>query len=294
MSSTVTCVGHAVLDHRFWVPHFPPTRPRTDANRYVTALGGPAAVASVTASRLGSAARFVGVRGDDDPGRASLQHLRAERVNVTHYVAAPACSTTVCAVLIDATGERHIIRHRTGAFPAGSATFPVNAVAGSDAVLIHPLWQEGALRAARFAFELNIPVVLDLDRWYEVTDELLRYTTHVVADAELTRELGGWEGAARALDAAGVWWALTQGSEGVRHASGIVPALRVPVTDSTGAGDVFHGAFTHALARGESELAAMQVATAAAACRVRDGEVPTWERVANLLGSEATTREAGE
>lgn len=44
-----------------------------------------------------------------------------------------------------------------------------------------------------------------------------------------------------------------------------VPALRVRVVDSTGAGDVFRGAFIHALLRGDSPEAMLRFANAAAA-----------------------------
>jgi sulfofructose kinase len=56
----------------------------------------------------------------------------------------------------------------------------------------------------------------------------------------------------------GCWYAERDGA--VKY----VPALPVQVVDTTGCGDVFHGAYAACIARGESIAAAMQVATTAA------------------------------
>jgi sulfofructose kinase len=63
----------------------------------------------------------------------------------------------------------------------------------------------------------------------------------------------------------GSWWCI----EGELHH---VPAIAVPVVDTTGAGDVFHGAFAAGLARRQPILQAAVYASAAAAEKIRRGD----------------------
>jgi sulfofructose kinase len=56
--------------------------------------------------------------------------------------------------------------------------------------------------------------------------------------------------------------------DGVLHR---VPAFAVPARDTNGAGDVFHGAYTLALAQGLGVLEAARFASAAAALKCRNG-----------------------
>jgi len=61
------------------------------------------------------------------------------------------------------------------------------------------------------------------------------------------------------------------------------PAFPIPVKDTTGAGDVFHGAYAFAVARGDDVAAAMRFASAAAAlkCMKPDGRsgIPTLDEI---------------
>lgn len=272
-----------------WIPDFPPSAARTRATRYEVALGGPAAVAAVAASRLGGNARFVGLRGPDDAGSKLGQLLESEGVDVTLYRAVSSAQTAVCMVLVDGTGERHIFRYSEQAFPQGGATFGRDDLAGSRVVLIHPLWSEGGLQAAAVARELGVPVVLDLDHLSYATDEMLSLATHVIADAHVATELGGVAAAGQKFAQFGLWWAVTQGAGGVFHAGGRLPAIPVTVVDSTGAGDVFHGAFALSLAKGSPEAQALSFATAAAAAHVSNGAVPDMTALNEVL-EEASAR----
>jgi len=62
------------------------------------------------------------------------------------------------------------------------------------------------------------------------------------------------------------------------------PAFPVEATNTTGAGDVFHGAYALGLAEGMDIPAAMRFAAAAGALRARDGATPNRAMVEALLG----------
>jgi len=66
-----------------------------------------------------------------------------------------------------------------------------------------------------------------------------------------------------------------------------VPALKVAVVDTTGCGDVFHGAYAGALAKGRPLAEAVRIATVAAGLKAqqpggREG-IPDWAAVEAML-----------
>jgi len=72
----------------------------------------------------------------------------------------------------------------------------------------------------------------------------------------------------------GCYWKAA-GDTGVHH----VPAHKVKVVDTTGCGDVFHGVFCHAIAKGLPVDEAIRWATAGAA--VKAGRIGGWIAVPN-------------
>jgi sulfofructose kinase len=280
---SVVTVGHAVLDHRFRVSEFPPTRSRTDADAYWSDVGGPAAVAAIAVVRLGGRARLLAVRGADDAGALLSAGLTAHGVDLEGFIVRDDVETPVCAVLVDPGGERFIFRRIARSFTSDAGWVTPERFEGVGAVLVHPLWAAGADAAVRCARALDLPCVLDLDHVSPATMDLAARVTHVIADASAAQALGGVEDAAAALRGTGAWWAITLGAKGVRHAGGTVAALSVPVLDSTGAGDVFHGAFALALAEGRGEDHALRFATIAAALHVRDARIPDRAAVRGYL-----------
>jgi len=82
----------------------------------------------------------------------------------------------------------------------------------------------------------------------------------------------------------GCWYAERDGP--VHH----VPALVVPVVDTTGCGDVFHGAYAAAIARGEPAARAIAIANVAAGLKATQpggrAGIPNWETVEQVLADQ--------
>lgn len=138
---------------------------------------------------------------------------------------------------------------------------------------------EGTIRAVRIARESGVGVVADLERDPGPPfDELLTLVDHLIISARFARELTGMDEPAQAGEkllthdrqavvvtcgAAGCWYLGGASGEGARHC----PAFPVEVVDTTGCGDVFHGAYASALARGENLPQRVVFASAAAALK---------------------------
>ncbi len=119
---------------------------------------------------------------------------------------------------------------------------------------------EGMTRAARIARTAGLPVVADLERdEFPGFDGLLELVDHLIVSRAFAARRTGRDDPAAAVRRLGSpgrcvvvvtcgdegCWYREEGSDAVHQ-----PAYRVPVVDTTGCGDVFHGAYAAALARG--------------------------------------------
>ena len=279
----VTTLGYACLDYRFWAEQFPPVRARTRVHAYRMDLGGPAAVGAMAVARLGGSAAFIGRRGDDDVGRQVEALLRAEGIDTSAFREFPGVRTPVSGILIAPGGERHIFPFLGEGLPDDPGWLPLDALESAGAVLVDARWPAGAIRLAEAGRRRELPVVLDLDQDTPAAWRLAGIATHIVADRELSDACGGVAALLARAAGLGAWGAVTLGPGGVAHAGGCVPAFQVTARDTTGAGDVFHGAFALALAEGQDEAFAMTFASAAAAQRCALGEVPRRADVIRFL-----------
>lgn len=293
----IACVGHCAIDHVFQVERFPERATKTPAHRYQVVGGGMAANAALACARLGGRVRFVGAVGQDDAGRMVRQQLAAEGIDLTHLQDVPGARTSASAIIVDQQGERHIFNHRGDAL--AQAQVPGDAVfAGCDAVLVDPRWPSGARAALLWARANNTLSVFDADvapqqdltnlvplaRWVVFSEPgLAVWAGPVAQEAALLRAIQlGVQCAAVTLGANGVMLV----SDARLHR---ISAIAVQAVDTTGAGDVFHGALTLALARGFSSGDACNYASAAAAlkCTQPDGirGAPTSDALRQFLSS---------
>lgn len=281
MQPLIACVGHCAIDHVFQIDSFPERATKTPAHRYESMGGGMAANAALACARLGARVRFVGAVGPDDAGRMVRDQLAAEGIDLTHLQRVPGTHTSASAIIVNRHGERHIFNHRGNAL--ANAQLPDDAVfEGCDAVLADPRWPAGARAAllwarshdrlsvfdADVAPQQDLAALVPLARWVVFSEPGLAAWSGPVAQEEaLLRAIYlGASCAAVTLGAKGVVLV----ADGQLHR---VSAFAIHAVDTTGAGDVFHGALTLALARGMQPGDACAYASAAAAlkCTRADG-----------------------
>lgn len=274
---TVLCVGHAVQDFVFTVPALPERGEKYRATGFTTVGGGPAATAAVAVAKLGGRALLAARVGADAAADMIVAELRGYGVDCGHVRRFEGCASSVSAVIVDARGERMIVNNLDPTIPVDAGWLPSPAAAGAQAVLADTRWPEGALAALRTARAAGLPAVLDADRPIPADGELLRAATHVAFSSDALADYTGITEPARALASVSPslpgWCCVTAGGEGVHVMDGgrafHFPAFEVPVVDTLGAGDVWHGAFALALAEGRDVTAAVRFASAAAALKVQ-------------------------
>jgi ribokinase len=233
--------------------------------------GGKGANQAVAAARLGARVALVGAVGDDDLGVEALALLEREGIDVS-AVARVGGPTGVALIAVDAAGENQIaVASGANAELDPAAVERAVRAAGPGVVLVgHEVPPAATLAGARAAAG---PVVLNPAPARPVPDELAALGPILTPNAGEARELTGEpepEVAARALAArTGAAVVVTLGARGVLVLDGdaaeVLPAPRVDVVDTTGAGDAFNGALATALAEGRGLRDAAAFAVAAAA-----------------------------
>ncbi len=284
----VVGVGVNVINHLFLLPRFPEPDMKVDPVAATQQGGGVVATALVACARLGLTTKYVGKVGADDAGRLSQQSLAHEGIDVSDLVVDPRAHTRITVGLIErTTGRRTLIR---GVPPLARLTpeeVPVAAVLAGRILHLDGYEGPAAVRAARLAREAGVPVSLDAEDATECREELFALTDILVVARALGEQLTGCSEVPAILDRLETVGpsivGLTLAAEGaiVRYRAQTVhvPAFQVNVTDTTGAGDVFHGAFLAGLLWGWplSEIMRLANAVAALKCRTLGGRagIPT-------------------
>ena len=293
----VICLGLSALDHIWTLPALPTGAGKLRAAGFVSAGGGMAATAAVAVARLGGRAAFWGRAGDDAAGHAMRDELAREGVDVSAFRLFAGGWSSVSGVMVDPAGERVIANFRGSGLPDDPGWLPLDEAAQADAVLADPRWPEGAAPLFRAARAAGLPTVLDADvAEPEVFDCLLPLTDHAIFSAPALVTYAGVREPLATVAAMGcAVAAVTRGEAGVDWlqdgAPGHQPAFPVDVADTTGAGDVFHGAWAFAIAAGASvpDAAGFAAAAAALKCTRPTGRagIPTFTETMNLWRRDA-------
>lgn len=266
----------SALDAIYRVPAIPMTPTKVLATGFTECGGGMAASASVAVARLGGQSHYWGRVGDDELGARILRELAAEGVDVSAVRRVPGCVSPSAAILVADDGERLVCAYNDPSLDPDSSWLPLGQVARFDAVMADVRWPAGAaavLDAARVAGRI---AVFDGDVGPpEALLDLAGRATHAAfSEPGLARASGTGdpgEGLRRLADTMPGVVGVTLGADGFMWREGAqerrVAAPRITPVDTLAAGDVWHGAFTLALAEGHDTADAARFANTAAALK---------------------------
>jgi sulfofructose kinase len=271
----ILCAGIIVFDEVLQVERFPAPGEKVHAYNFFSVNGGCAANAAVAVARLGGRATLAGPLGVDANGDQVLAALAREQVDCSKCQRLDGVRTALSAILIDPKGERMIATHCDTGLASAPASDPATLVAGADAVLADNRFPDFVRSICLAARDRDLIVVLDADRPTHLTEDLFRIATHVVFSGECLRATTGLDDLGMALGRVAAltssFLAVTDGERDVLWLEGAelrkMPVFPVQAVDTLGAGDVFHGAFTLALAEGQNTSSALRFAAAAASLK---------------------------
>ena len=237
--------------------------------------GGQVATALVTCRRLGLEVRYIGKVGDDAGGRLQLASLRREGLDLSDTQVIRGVPNQYGYIVVDqATGERTIFWDRDARLTVLPREIKPTAITSARLLHLDGCDVEAALAAARMARRAKIPVLADLDTVYKKVEQLFPHIDYLIASTHFLPAVTGQADPFEVLESMASEFGvgtpgMTLGRDGalVYHAGRFIysPGFVVETVDTTGAGDVFHGAFAYALLAGWEMPRVLDFANAMAA-----------------------------
>jgi ribokinase len=296
-------LGCVAVDDLLYVSEYPPADAKVRVNRHERQCGGLTGTALVAAARMGARCAYAGVLGGDSLSQFVEERFREEGVDTAHIHRRQQARPIHSVIVVDEGKQtRNIFYDLDGVFGAEEGWPQADVIRSARVLYVDHFGIEGMSWAARIARAAGVAVVAD----FEVADfpgfaELLALVDHLIISLSFARQLTGeaqpdaaakklWNSARQAVvltDGAAGCWSLTAEEPGaVRH----LRAFPVDAVDTTGCGDVFHGAYAAALVSGRKLGDCIRFAAAAAAIKAtrRGGQsgIPTRPVVDAFLQKE--------
>ncbi len=296
----VVGVGYTAYDYLGIVPHLPEPDTKLEVRELLEQGGGPVSTALVTVARLGKKPALIAKIGGDTRGRLMLDDLHREGVDTSGVVVSPGHNSQFAFIMVEPEkGHRTILWGRAGLPNLTEEEVDLGLVRSGRLLHMDNHEIPGAIAAARAARESGIPVLVDAGSPDDRIEELLSLVDYAVTSQSFPEKLTGIRDPLKALEAIRAYGpriaAMTMGPDGAVALAddGLVhsPGFQVDVVDTTGAGDVFHGAFAFGIVEGMDIPAVLRFSNAVAAmkCRSLGGRtgIPTRPEVEAFLQNES-------
>ena len=271
----VVGVGLNATDTLLIVPHFPAYAGKVPFQDEHLSPGGQVASAMVACARLGLRTKYIGSIGDDLRGRIQIESLQGTGVNLDHVRLRKGCPNQSAYIIIDrSTGERTVLWRREECLRIGPEEITEDQIVCARLLHIDGHDTAAVARAAEIARRHGIPVTVDVDTIYHGFDRVLANVDYLVSSSDFPTAWTGETDPFQALETIQNEYgmkvaAMTLGAHGALALEDgrfhYAPAFVVNCLDTTGAGDVFHGAFCYAVLQGMRMPDALDFSNAMAA-----------------------------
>ncbi|MFO8080735.1 MAG: PfkB family carbohydrate kinase [Armatimonadota bacterium] len=294
----VCSLGGACWDYLAVVPGYPALDEKVAIDELSMQGGGRAGTAAAAVGRLGGRVAIFARTGDDTFGRRIRETFESDGVDTRWLMEVPGTRSHFAFCVVDErTGKRTIFYDHGTKGKFSEDEIDREALLDCRCLLTDSHHEWTSVAAARWANDAGVPVVLDLERPKPYNADLLAASSYPIIPRAyalvLTETDSVEEAGAEMLRRGPAVAVITLGSEGCLAFTGAgetirQPAMAVdPVVDTTGAGDVFHGAFAYGVALGYDLRENLRFASAVAAlkCRKLGGRagIPTMDEVREFL-----------
>jgi sulfofructose kinase len=288
----ITGLGYCSLDYLCVVPKIPLDE-KVEATKTLEQGGGPAATAICTAARLGATTVFIGAVGDDSRADKILREMAHDGVDTSNVKIRLGAESPVAFCWIEEkTGKRSIAWTKGTVASLLPEEVNTSAIQSSDLLHIEGHHPQAALRAAEVARKANIPICLDAGSVLPGIEKLIELADIIIVSEGFVKNYtsgNDFAGFLKEIYTKNTRFAgVTLGGKGCLGFDGKnylnQKAHKVDVVDTTGAGDVYHGAFAYRYITGGSWKECMEFASVVSAlkCRKLGGRtgIPTLAEIA--------------
>jgi sugar/nucleoside kinase (ribokinase family) len=284
-------IGQTYIDITFLTDRMPTGDEKSVASEYAVSFGGNAVTAAFCCAKLSIKPDLIATVADDWLGRMFLD--MAKKYGITLH--SRMVEKSSLSFIMPKDGKRAIVRCRDDDY---LTPFPRLDLAGCRAFHTDGHLPDAAIHYARESRRRNILTSLDGGGVRSNTDELLQFIDVAIVAERFCAQLGmspsetlqylkkrGCKIGGVTMGERGMLWYDETGEVGT------MAALPVPVSrivDTSGAGDVFHGAYIYSYLRkpGQAWLAHFDFARAASAFKIQrlgnEAGLPTLEDIASV------------
>lgn len=298
----VVGIGISTVDIIVRLTRLPTWETPTEFDDIIIDSGGPTGTALCTASKLGASVGFVGTAGNDWFSEYKLESFQTNGVDISHVKRRKFDENQIVVVNVDEhSGER--IFNRSREFYSNQLHIhEINKdyITQAKYLLIDGYHFDASIKAAKWMHQTGNKVIFDgaATKETHLDNRQLRLVSssdYLICGSGYAEALTGYreiEVAGRAaLDYGPEVVVITVGEDGShlfnRNSSFHTPAFDVPVIDTTGAGDAFHGAFAYGLLQGWElgKICTFTSAVSAIECMTLGGRkgLPTLSQVKSFL-----------
>lgn len=271
-------IGCSTVDDFLVVDPFPTPDTKQEVVTVDRQGGGLVATALVAVARLGARCAYVGVVGEDEASRWIEEDLQREGIDTSLVEHQPDAQPIHAFIIV--AGQTRTILYTVGGKKQHSRPDypPLEVISAARVLLVDDVIRANipqVIRAAKTARAADIPVIADFEM--QPHEELLAVVDHLIVSAHFAERVTGkkdpadaasalWqEGRAAVIVTCGTQgcWYLTSENASPTH----FPAFTVETVDTTGCGDVFHGAYAASLAWGWTLEQRIRLGSACAAMK---------------------------
>lgn len=252
----IVCVGQAA-----WDVVLPIHQPLIENQKYriydsSESIGAPACNAAALLGKWNEPVRFIGRVGKDGAGEKILKTLSSLQVDISSVYIDECFTTPISYIVVNQQNASRTIFN----LPGQLSEFKLDHQDKHGDVILFDGHDLDASRQVLKCYPEAI-TMLDGGSYNEVTDELARVVDYVVCSADFARQClnqtihdikQGYEAyhklkkiySGQIILTLGELGCIYEDELGIHH----LPAYQVDAIDTTGAGDIFHGAFAYGLA----------------------------------------------
>ncbi len=273
----VMCIGHAAYDITLPLDHFPIENKKVRVKEKVECGGGSASNCAYLLAKWGIETYFAGVIGRDHYGDMIKKEFEDIGVNTKYLQISEEAKTTASYIIANtSTGTRTILQCKD----EKSVMMPVDFEEEFDIILFDGYEKDMALRL----IERNPKAIkiIDAGSMKEATVEIARLVDYVACSKDFAEDYSGlkvnyedtssivkiYDKLKQDFNGQVVITLEDKGSFTYSDGYKLVSSIKVTPIDSTGAGDIYHGAFTYCLSQNYDLIKTLRIANITGALSV--------------------------
>lgn len=297
MDKKIVCVGHAAFDITFPLKKFPEENSKNRVKKIVECGGGPASNAAYLLGKWNTKPYFIGSVGNDIYGKTIKDELKSVNVNIDYMEVSEKYGTTLSIIIVSENkNSRTTLAYKNSKMKMETTNIDIKP----DILLVDG--QEYELSMNIIKNNPNMISIIDAGRLTEEVIELCKNVNYIVCSKEFAEEVTGVKINYRDTNTfneiftkliemfPNKYYVITLEDKGSMFLDGeyvkVMPTYKMKVKDTTGAGDIFHGAFTYGIANNYTLEQSVKLGNIAGALSTTNigvrNSVPTLDEVMEL------------